>query len=208
MAQKKARNRRPGQQIEIVVDGMRVVASLWMYRGTWVAETTMKGGRYFQQIGRSDLEVVQRLKSAIKQHLATQNRGQPTGQPAPRMVGQMSGQASSQAGGRPVRRGDQPIGVRTVPSARPGHGQPPGEAQRSAPNQWPGHDQRPGPGPRPVTSEELPPDPDQAPASISSSVPGPPRAPGSPLTAGPDQAPPGGHEPNQPGATGEPRVSD
>ena len=179
MAQKKARNRRPGQQVEIVVEGIRVVASLWMYRGTWVAETTMKGGRYFQQIGRSDLEVVQRLTSAIKQHVATQNREQPTGQPAPRMAGQVPGQASSQAGGRPARRGGQPIGVRTAPSARPGQGQ------------RPGHDEWPAPGPRPETAMGSP--PDQSPAPISSPAPSPPRVPDAPSPTGPDQGPPSEH---------------
>ena len=197
MAQKKARNRRPGQQIEIVVDGIRFVASLWMYRGTWVAETTMKGGRYFQQIGRSDLEVVQRLTSAIKQHVATQNREQPTGQPAPRMAGQVPGQASSQAGGRPARRGGQPIGVRTAPSARPGQGQRPGEDQRPGHDQRLGHDQRPGhdewpaPGPRPETAMGSP--PDQSPAPISSPAPSPPRVPDAPSPTGPDQGPPSEH---------------
>ena len=99
MAQKKPRGRRPGQQIEVTVDGLRVVASLWMYRGTWVAETTVKGGRYYQQIGKTDVEAMQRLEAAIRGQNAPRSAPRPSGgRPALRPA-----RPGSPANGRSVR---------------------------------------------------------------------------------------------------------
>lgn len=117
MAQKKARNRRPGQQVEITVGGTRVVLSLWMYRGTWMAETTMKGGRYYQAIGRSDLEVVDRIERAIRGR-----EGRPRG---PEPTDYRSGEpARPRSGSGPDRRrlpagGTGPVSGRNRPGNVP-----------------------------------------------------------------------------------------
>lgn len=124
MAQKKARNRRPGQQVDIIVGGTRVVLSLWMYRGTWMAETTMKGGRYYQAIGRSDLEVVERIERAIREREGRPRGPEPTG---PRSVEP----ARQRSAGGPDRR-RPPAG---------GSGPPPGRI-------------RPGNDPRPAAQHE------------------------------------------------------